>query len=54
MARPITIKALRGAHDEAQVAPRLGMRVVAVFVLLQLLLIAALLLLFPPAPTPRR
>jgi hypothetical protein len=47
MARPITIKALRGAHDEAQVPPRLGMRVVAVFVVLQLLLIAALLLLYP-------
>ena len=47
MARPITIKALRGAHDEAQVPPRLGVRVVAVFVVLQLLLIAALLLLFP-------
>src|ERR1044072_3675049 len=47
MAQPITIKALRGAHDEAQVPPRLGVRVVAVFVVLQLLLIAALLLLFP-------
>ena len=47
MARPITIKALRGAHDEAQVAPRLGVRVIAVFVVLQLLLLAALLLLFP-------
>ena len=47
MARPITIKALRGAHDDAQVPPRVGVRVIAVFVLLQLLLIAALLLLFP-------
>ncbi|HKS62119.1 MAG TPA: tetratricopeptide repeat protein [Xanthobacteraceae bacterium] len=47
MARPITIKALRGAHDEAQVAPRLGVRVIAAFVVLQLLLIAALLMLFP-------
>src|ERR1043166_5943563 len=47
MARPITIKALRGAHDEAQVPPRLGMRVIAVFIALQLLLIGALLLLFP-------
>src|SRR5689334_20488102 len=47
MARPITIKALRGAHDEAQVLPRLGVRVIAAFVVLQLLLIAALLMLFP-------
>src|SRR6187399_3233478 len=47
MARPITIKALRCAHDEARVPPRLGMRVVAVFVVLQLLMIAALLALFP-------
>ena len=47
MARPITIKALRGAHDEAQVAPRLGVRVIAAFVVLQLALIAALLALFP-------
>ena len=31
------------AHDEAQVPPRLGVRVVAVFVVLQLLLLAALL-----------
>ena len=55
MARPITIKALRGAHDEAQVPPRLGVRVVAVFVVLQLLLIAALLLLFPARrQAPRR
>jgi len=45
--RPITIKALRGAHDEAQVPPRLGVRIVAVFVVLQLLLLAALLMLFP-------
>jgi len=47
MARPITIKALRCAHDEARVPPRLGMRVVAVLVVLQLLMIAALLALFP-------
>ena len=47
MARPITIKALRCAHDEARVPPRLGMRVVAVFVVMQLLMIAALLALFP-------
>ena len=51
MARPITIKALRGAHDEAQVPPRLGVRVIAVFVVLQLLLIVALLLLFPAKAT---
>jgi len=47
MARPITIKALRSAHDEAQVRPRLGVRVIAAFVVLQLALIAALLMLFP-------
>src|ERR1051325_5017822 len=47
MARPIIIKALRGAHDEAQVPPRLGVRVIAAFVVLQLLLVAALLMLFP-------
>src|ERR1044072_1517247 len=43
MARPITIKSLRGAHDEAQLPPRLGIRVIAVFAVLQLLLLAALL-----------
>src|SRR5437899_11826418 len=45
-ARPIRIKALRGAH-EAQVPPRLGVRIVVVAALLQLLLLAALLMLFP-------
>jgi tetratricopeptide (TPR) repeat protein len=45
-ARPISIRALRGAH-QAQVAPRLGVRIVVVAVLTQLLLLAALLMLFP-------
>src|SRR5882724_11817774 len=45
--RPISIKALRGAHEEAQVPPRLGVRIVIVAVALQLLLLAALLMLFP-------
>jgi tetratricopeptide (TPR) repeat protein len=46
--KSITLKALR-AREEAQVPPRLGVRIVAVFVALQLLLLAALLLLFPSA-----
>jgi tetratricopeptide (TPR) repeat protein len=46
--KSITIKALR-ERAECQVPPRLGLRVVAAFVALQLLLLAALLLLFPSA-----
>src|SRR4051812_33132154 len=45
--RSITITALREAHQHAQVPPRLGIRIIAVCVVLQLLLLAALLLLFP-------
>jgi tetratricopeptide (TPR) repeat protein len=45
--KPISIKALRGAHEVAQVPPRLGVRIVIVAVALQLLLLAALLMLFP-------
>ena len=48
MGKSITLKALR-AREEAQVPPRLGLRIVAVFVVLQLLLLAALMLLFPSA-----
>jgi tetratricopeptide (TPR) repeat protein len=46
--KSITLKALR-AREDAQVPPRLGLRIVAVFVVLQLLLLAAILLLFPSA-----
>src|SRR5215813_13308859 len=46
--KSITLKALR-ARADAQVPPRLGLRIVAVFVLIQLLLMAALLLLYPSA-----
>src|SRR6476469_9285826 len=46
MGKSITLKALR-ARADAQVPPRLGLRIVAVFVALQLLLLAALFLLFP-------
>jgi tetratricopeptide (TPR) repeat protein len=46
MGKSITLKALR-AREDAQVPPRLGLRIVAVFVALQLLLLAALFLLFP-------
>src|SRR2546423_6240749 len=46
MGKSITLKALR-AREEAQVPPRLGVRIVAVFVVLQLLLLAALLLAYP-------
>ena len=41
-----TLRSLR-AREAAQVPPRLGVRIVAVFVALQLLLLAALVLLFP-------
>jgi tetratricopeptide (TPR) repeat protein len=44
--KSITLKALR-ASAEAQVPPRLGVRIVAVFALLQLLLLLLLLLLYP-------
>ena len=46
--KSITLKALR-AREDAQVPPRLGVRIVAVFTLIQLLLLAALLLLYPSA-----
>jgi len=46
--KSISVKALRASAD-AQVPPRLGFRIVAVFVLIQLLLMAALLLLYPSA-----
>src|SRR6266542_1620450 len=42
----ITLRSLR-AREEAQAPPRLGVRIVAVFVALQVLLLAALMLLFP-------
>src|SRR3954469_1546175 len=44
--KSITLRALR-AREDAQVPPRLGLRIVAVFVLIQLLLMAALLVFFP-------
>src|SRR3954470_3202670 len=44
--RPITISALRGAH-QAQVPPRLGVRIVVVAALLQVLMLLALLFFFP-------
>ena len=46
--KSITLKGMR-ANDAAQVPARLGLRVVAVFVVLQILLLAALLLLVPSA-----
>src|SRR5947207_15894819 len=46
--KSITLKALR-AREDAQVPPRLGLRIVAVFVVLQLLLLLLLLLIFPSA-----
>ena len=46
--KSITVRELR-ARADAQVPPRLGIRIVAVFVLIQLLLMAALLLLYPSA-----
>src|SRR5947209_4082699 len=48
MGKSITLKALR-AREEAQVPPRLGVRIIAVFVAIQLLLLVALLLLYPAA-----
>ena len=46
--KSITLKAL-WAREGAQVPPRLGLRILAVFTLIQLLLLAALLLLYPSA-----
>lgn len=46
MAKAVTLKALR-EREAAQVPPRLGVRIVAVFVVLQILLLAALMMLFP-------
>src|ERR1051325_2874349 len=46
--KSITLKVLR-AREDAQVPPRLGLRIVAVYVLIQLLLMAALLVFFPTA-----
>src|ERR1700742_2298425 len=44
--KSITLKTLR-AREDAQVPPRLGLRILAVFALIQLVLMAALLLLYP-------
>src|ERR1043166_411293 len=46
MGKSITVRALR-ARADAQVPPRLGLRAIAVFIALQLLLLFALLLAFP-------
>ena len=46
MAKAIALKALR-EREAAQVPPRLGLRIVAGFVVLQLLLLAVLMILFP-------
>ena len=46
MAKAVTLRALR-EREAAQVPPRLGVRIVAVFVVLQILLLAALMILFP-------
>ena len=43
--KSLTLKAMR-ARAEAQVAPRLGVRVIVVFVVLQLLLLATASLVF--------
>ena len=43
---PITLRSLR-EREKAQVPPRLGVRIAAVFVALQLALLVALALLFP-------
>ena len=43
--KSLTLKAMR-ASAEAQVPPRLGLRIVVLFVLLQLLLLIAVSLLF--------
>src|SRR5690348_10697678 len=46
--KSITVRALR-ARADAQVPPRLGLRIVAVFAVIQLLLLLLLLLLYPTA-----
>ena len=46
--RPVTLRAMR-ASAEAQVPPRLGLRVVAIFLVIETLLLIALSLLFPAA-----
>src|SRR5689334_23871838 len=46
--KSITVSELR-ARADAQVPPRLGIRIVAVFALFQLLLLLLLLLLYPSA-----
>ena len=46
--KSITLKALR-AREGAQVPPRLGLHILAVFTLIQLLLLAALLFFYPSA-----
>jgi tetratricopeptide (TPR) repeat protein len=44
--KSITLKAMR-AREDAQVPPRLGLRILTVFTLIQLLLLAALLFFYP-------
>jgi hypothetical protein len=44
--KSLTLRAIR-AHDEAQVPPRLGLRILAVFLVLETLLLLALSLVFP-------
>jgi len=44
--KSLTLRAIR-AHDDAQVPPRLGLRILAVFVVLEALLLIALALIFP-------
>src|SRR6266571_109321 len=44
--KSLTLRAIR-AHDDAQVPPRLGLRIFAVFVVLEALLLIALALIFP-------
>jgi tetratricopeptide (TPR) repeat protein len=45
--KSLTLRAIR-AHDDAQVPPRLGLRIVAVFLALEALLLLALSLIFAP------
>jgi tetratricopeptide (TPR) repeat protein len=53
--KSLNLRAIR-AHDDAQVPPRLGLRIVAVFIALEALLLLGLLLMFAPgagaAPVP--
>src|SRR5712691_4173500 len=44
--KSLNLRAIR-AHDEAQVPPRLGLRILAVFLVLEALLLLALSLIFP-------